>query len=297
MSEGTSFDKTTYDAAKPYLKEALEHIVAAGRSMKDLAEFATEKFGNSFYPYLREFQQEIRSGKIKVQGLQASAKASMFGEHISPEDRDRMIRDAAYLRAERRGFVGGNPDEDWAAAEAEIDELLARNAGLFERGKTAMQSARTTAEKELGSIREVVSSWIEGRGEESKTAKPAETSAKPAAGAAQEPATEQSKSTVAAKPEAAPAKKSTAAPRAKSAPKAKQAAPRAGKPAGSSSTSPAPKGASGSITEKSAGTGTKAPAKKTAGSGQTKAAPGDKASAKSTQAAPRTRRPAPRARG
>lgn len=289
MSEGTRFDKPTYDAAKPYLKEALEHIVAAGRSMKDLAEFATEKFGHSFYPYLREFQQEIRSGKIKVQGLQATAKASMFGEHISPEKRDRMIRDAAYLRAERRGFAGGNPDEDWAAAEAEIDELLARDAGLFERGKTAMQSARTTAEKELGSIREVVSSWIEDRGRESKTAKPAETSAKPA--------TEQSKPTVTAKPEATPSKKSTPAPEAKSAPKTTEATPRAGKSAGSSSTPPSPKRASGSVTKKSAGAGTKAPAKKTAGSGQTKVAPGDKSSAKDTQAARRTKRPAPRARG
>jgi hypothetical protein len=32
---------------------------------------------------------------------------------------------AAYYIAERRGFVPGNPLEDWVQAEAEIDRLLA----------------------------------------------------------------------------------------------------------------------------------------------------------------------------
>ena len=43
---------------------------------------------------------------------------------ITPEQRYRMICDAAYFRAERRGFIGGNSAEDWTAAEAEIDSLL-----------------------------------------------------------------------------------------------------------------------------------------------------------------------------
>jgi len=43
---------------------------------------------------------------------------------ITPEQRYRMICDAAYYRAERRGFVGGSPSDDWIAAEAEVDELL-----------------------------------------------------------------------------------------------------------------------------------------------------------------------------
>lgn len=43
---------------------------------------------------------------------------------ITPEQRYRMICDAAYFRAERRGFVGGNAVQDWLDAESEIDELL-----------------------------------------------------------------------------------------------------------------------------------------------------------------------------
>lgn len=37
-----------------------------------------------------------------------------------------MIAEAAYLRAEKRGFAGGDPVEDWLTAEREIDKVLKR---------------------------------------------------------------------------------------------------------------------------------------------------------------------------
>jgi Protein of unknown function (DUF2934) len=40
------------------------------------------------------------------------------------EDRRRMIAEAAYFRAEQRGFVPGSELEDWLAAELEVDALL-----------------------------------------------------------------------------------------------------------------------------------------------------------------------------
>lgn len=40
-------------------------------------------------------------------------------------DRERMIAEAAYFRAERRGFSGGDPLTDWLEAEAEITARLA----------------------------------------------------------------------------------------------------------------------------------------------------------------------------
>ena len=46
---------------------------------------------------------------------------------ISAEERQAMIREAAYLRAERRGFGGGSEVSDWLAAEREVDELLGAN--------------------------------------------------------------------------------------------------------------------------------------------------------------------------
>jgi len=50
---------------------------------------------------------------------------------ISEDVRRGMIAEAAYLRAERRGFTGG-PDkerEDWLAAETEVDALLRAGHG------------------------------------------------------------------------------------------------------------------------------------------------------------------------
>ncbi|WP_200374310.1 DUF2934 domain-containing protein [Thiocystis violacea] len=43
-----------------------------------------------------------------------------------PEQRLDMIREAAYYKAEKRHFAPGHEAEDWADAEREIDELLAR---------------------------------------------------------------------------------------------------------------------------------------------------------------------------
>ena len=49
---------------------------------------------------------------------QQSAKSEGF------EERTRMIAEAAYYRAESRGFTGGDPLQDWLDAEAEIDRIL-----------------------------------------------------------------------------------------------------------------------------------------------------------------------------
>ena len=43
---------------------------------------------------------------------------------LEPELQHHMIEIAAYYRAEQRGFQGGNPLDDWLAAEAEIGAHL-----------------------------------------------------------------------------------------------------------------------------------------------------------------------------
>jgi len=47
---------------------------------------------------------------------------------LSAEQRHSMIAERAYLRAELRGFQGGDPVEDWLAGEQEVDALLSRSA-------------------------------------------------------------------------------------------------------------------------------------------------------------------------
>lgn len=43
---------------------------------------------------------------------------------ISAAERSRMIAEAAYYRAQNRGFESGDPVGDWLAAECEIDAWL-----------------------------------------------------------------------------------------------------------------------------------------------------------------------------
>jgi hypothetical protein len=53
-------------------------------------------------------------------------RASVIGvRQITAADRHRLIAEAAYLRAERRGFAPGGEVADWLAAEAEVDAMLA----------------------------------------------------------------------------------------------------------------------------------------------------------------------------
>jgi hypothetical protein len=48
---------------------------------------------------------------------------------ITAHARHGMIAEAAYLRAERRGFSPGYELDDWLAAEAEVDALLRAGQG------------------------------------------------------------------------------------------------------------------------------------------------------------------------
>ncbi|HAT10548.1 MAG TPA: DUF2934 domain-containing protein [Planctomycetes bacterium] len=57
----------------------------------------------------------------------APAKAAAkTAKQVDPQVRLRMIAEAAYYIAEKRGFIHGHHDADWAAAEKQIDNLLAR---------------------------------------------------------------------------------------------------------------------------------------------------------------------------
>src|SRR3569832_2494927 len=55
---------------------------------------------------------------------------------VSAEEREKMIAQAAYLRAEQRGFMGGDPVADWLEAEAEIDSRLSQSSHYHPRTST-----------------------------------------------------------------------------------------------------------------------------------------------------------------
>ena len=57
-----------------------------------------------------------------------SSKTASQPRTVSAEERYRMIAEAAYYRAEQRGFQDQGPVADWLAAEKEIDKRLAKKS-------------------------------------------------------------------------------------------------------------------------------------------------------------------------
>jgi hypothetical protein len=59
----------------------------------------------------------------------ATAQPQVAAVEISADARRAMIAEAAYLRAEARGFAPGYELDDWIAAESEVDSLLEAEHG------------------------------------------------------------------------------------------------------------------------------------------------------------------------
>lgn len=60
----------------------------------------------------------------KTAAPRASSKPKAAKNKVTPEQRYRMICDAAYFKAESRGFSQEHEVQDWLDAEAEINRLL-----------------------------------------------------------------------------------------------------------------------------------------------------------------------------
>ncbi len=56
----------------------------------------------------------------------AAAKPVAAKPILSPAERMKMIAEAAYYLAQKRGFSDGNELLDWAAAEKQVDALLSK---------------------------------------------------------------------------------------------------------------------------------------------------------------------------
>jgi len=70
--------------------------------------------------------REAVSGPTKASG--AAVKSGQPAAVLSAAQREAMIREAAYFRAERRAFARGDELEDWFAAERQIDGALTQSA-------------------------------------------------------------------------------------------------------------------------------------------------------------------------
>ena len=66
-----------------------------------------------------------RTGRKRTAGSAPQSASVQETVSVSADLRRGMIAEAAYLRAERRGFAPGHEEEDWLAAEKEVDAQLA----------------------------------------------------------------------------------------------------------------------------------------------------------------------------
>jgi hypothetical protein len=73
-------------------------------------------------------QSSVSSKKIDAKPSMVNKKSTYGSLNAigigDGEDHFRMISEAAYYRALGRGFNGGDPEQDWLMAEANIDGLL-----------------------------------------------------------------------------------------------------------------------------------------------------------------------------
>ena len=65
-----------------------------------------------------------KTGLSMKNSIRSISDTASQSQQISPEERQRMIAEAAYFRAMQRGFSDGDTVDDWLVAEAEINRLL-----------------------------------------------------------------------------------------------------------------------------------------------------------------------------
>jgi hypothetical protein len=69
---------------------------------------------------------EKSHGKPQTVATQQQTQIEQAPAAVGPEERYHRVAEAAYLRAEYRGFLPGCELRDWLEAEAEVDKLLTR---------------------------------------------------------------------------------------------------------------------------------------------------------------------------
>lgn len=77
-------------------------------------------------------------------------------QEIGTEQRQQMIAEAAYFRAEARSFTDGDPVADWIAAEGEIDEQL--KAPRAERWLAQLESKLSSGRDRLTALKKQIAS-------------------------------------------------------------------------------------------------------------------------------------------
>ena len=107
-------------AEKLTMKALSSELDKLRTQMRDMEIEFEQKLENA----LEKAADKVKSRLEKSQHKDRPVK----GSAVDTETRNRLIQQTAYLRAERRGFAGGDPEQDWLEAEIEVDRLLLESA-------------------------------------------------------------------------------------------------------------------------------------------------------------------------
>ena len=120
---------TTGTSAKKAAPDAVQKALAAIQSaISKPATSSVKKVAAVKKPAVAKKTATAKSAADTPSKKQATAVKTNGGTrkklNITPEQRYCMVAEAAYYRAEKRGFVGGDTSHDWVEAEAEISRLI-----------------------------------------------------------------------------------------------------------------------------------------------------------------------------
>jgi len=99
-------------------KAASKKATTAKSSTAKSAKKTAEKSGN-------------KTAAAKKSGQTTGTKKSKLAVKSNPSadsKRLTLIQQTAYYIAEKRGFVGGDPEQDWLMAEKQVDEMLKQSS-------------------------------------------------------------------------------------------------------------------------------------------------------------------------
>ena len=99
---------------------------------------------------------EIQSSPDKSKSKTRPDGGSQAISDVGNEQRWQMIAEAAYFIAEHRGFDGGDPVQDWLAAESEINALYFSSRRPTAEEASAYARLREEVRKALSQIQDVV---------------------------------------------------------------------------------------------------------------------------------------------
>jgi transcriptional regulator with XRE-family HTH domain len=94
----------------------------------------------------RRLESTLEKAAAALKSRIESRSQTEHGTSIDAERRQQMIAEEAYLIAERRGFEGGDPGQDWRDAEIAVNNRLMQEAAPV-ASKPGTRRKKTTGKK------------------------------------------------------------------------------------------------------------------------------------------------------